>query len=401
MSNALERVVFRARRSPFYKDRLQSVTTFESVRITTKEDLRAGYPFAFLSSEKSKIASYHESSGTEGKPIASYFSNNDWTDITTRFLRNGVNLRKEDTFFIKTPYSMVTTAHQAQRAGELVGSLIVPGDNRTTNMPYSRVVQLLKDLEVTVTWSLPNEVALWAMAAEANGLDPKTDFPHLRAFWVAGESLSPGRKKLLSQLWGGKPIYEDYGSTETGSLAGECEAGNLHAWSDRVQFEIYDLANKQTSAYGRGQLLVTPFFREAMPIIRYLIEDEVAVTVSDCKCGSVFPTIEVFGRSSSRLSINDRYFYPKEIENVVCKAGLSFGMSLWSADYGQSDLEVKFYAREKQSECADHIKAALRDDLGITATATSCEISAFLDPIVFKAKLDFSKPVYISRRNPC
>src|SRR5690606_31638614 len=99
--------------------------------------------------------------------------------IIARFLRSGIALNASDWVFIKTPYAMVTTAHQMERAARAVGAAIVPGDNRSAAMPYARVLRLLRDLPISVVWCLPTEACLWARLAKAAGLDPRRDFPHL------------------------------------------------------------------------------------------------------------------------------------------------------------------------------------------------------------------------------
>jgi len=399
MRDLLDDVVQRAKQSPFYRENLTVEKWVENeIPITTKDDLRRGYPFAFLATAKNKIATYHESSGTEGKPTASYFSENDWKDISTRFLRNAVELNSNDTFFIKTPYSMVTTAHQAQYAARSAGALVVPGDNRSSNMPYSRVVQLLEALEVSVTWSMPTEVLLWRIAAEANGFSPSCHFPKLRGFWVAGEPLSRARKRVLQQLWDGKTIYEDYGSTETGSLAGECKEGHLHLWSDRVHFEVLD-ATGTISAEGRGQLLVTPLFREAMPLLRYLIEDDVVVTQGQCPCGWNYPTVKVLGRSSQTIRTQGQEFTPLAVEDAIFTAGSALGVALWKGIWDEGEFEVSVYSMgSADSNSIKDFEEQLSGLLGIRTKASTAPLHRFVNPQVLTNKLQFSKPRFLFKR---
>lgn len=386
MRNRLEQVLAQARRSPFYRG-LGRVTDWRDVPVTTKEDLRHGYPFGFLAVPRSRVKSYHESSGTDGTPISSYFSDEDWRDVASRFLRSAVGLNSRDTFFIKTPYSMVTTAHQAQRAAEMAGALIVPGDNRTSNMPYSRTVQLLRDLEVTVTWSLPTEVLLWGLAAEANGLRLESDFSALRAFWVAGEQLSPARKRSLSRLWKGKPLFEDYGSTETGSLGGELACGQLHLWSDRIHFELLQPTGEFLER-GQGRLVVTPLEREAMPLLRYLLDDE--VEIFDCDCGSRLPAARVLGRAGSALTLAGRKIFPLEIEQAVYAAGESLGLTLWRGRHDAGSLEVEFCSAEP---------GELKPDLEAYVKCRRLPLDRFVDLALLKERLTFSKPKYLYRRD--
>src|SRR5205823_2859473 len=101
------------------------------------------------------------------------FTEADWEDIVSRFLRSDVGLGEGDVVMVKTPYALVTTAHQMQRAARAAGATVVPADNRSRQMPYTRVVRLLRDLPVSVSWSLPTEVLIWAYVARQMGLSPE------------------------------------------------------------------------------------------------------------------------------------------------------------------------------------------------------------------------------------
>ena len=338
----LRSAIVRASKTKFYEARLEipktlSIAAWHKIPLTTKDDLRAQYPLGLLAVGMDQVKSYHESSGTTGSPISSFFSEKDWIDIYSRFLRSRVALSPGDMVFVKTPYALVTTAHQMHGAAQYAGATVVPADNRSHNMPYSRVLRLLRELPITVAWCLPTEAVTWAYLAKATGLDPAKDFPNLRAFVVAGESLSGARRDDISNLWGGKAVIEDYGSTETGSLAGECSARHLHIWNDRLYFEVLDESGRAFPT-GTGSLVVTPLYREAMPMIRYNLEDQVRISASACICGSLAPRIEVFGRKISKT----QGFYPRELEEVVYSAGS--GVYFWRARTSDEAIEIEIHA---------------------------------------------------------
>src|SRR5262245_20686021 len=102
----LREVLTRARRTPAYAHlpKAASAREWRRLPLTSKEDLRRHYPFGMLAISKQKLNSYHESSGTTGQPIASYFTDADWVDIQSRFLRNRAGVGAGDTVLVKTPY---------------------------------------------------------------------------------------------------------------------------------------------------------------------------------------------------------------------------------------------------------------------------------------------------------
>lgn len=383
----------RARHSPFYANlpELSFITEakWRAIALTTKQDLARHYPFGMLAVPSEKVATYHESSGTTGQPTSSYFTESDWDDIASRFARNAIDIRHHDRVMVKTPYSMVTTAHQMHRAARLRGAMVIPADNRSSNMPYSKVVRLLREVEVTVAWCLPTEVILWALAARAGGLDPAKDFPKLRGFLVAGEPMSEAKRRRMSELWGGKVVFQDYGSTETGSLAGECNERKLHLWTDRIFYEV-ETAPGKFSLKGKGKLVVTPYFRQAMPLIRYAIDDEVTIDRKRCSCGSRLPTITVEGRARGRG------IAPLRIEEVIYQIPGEFGVSLWRAREIEAERwEVEIAAERGDRRLVPALVDCFRRRLGVEASVRIVALDRFIPRDLLTRGNTFQKPKFV------
>jgi phenylacetate-CoA ligase len=356
-----------AGRSPFYRRRRDGVPAdrAELLRsgLTTKADLRDAYPFGLLAVDRCDLATYHESSGSSGAPTASYYTGEDWLDLVDRYARKHVGIRPGDTFLVRTPYALMITGHLAHAAARSRGATVVPADNRSLATPYAKVVRLLHDLDVSLTWSLPTDTLLWAAAAGLAGLRPARDFPALRALFVGGEPLSPARRARIAELWGA-PVVEEYGATETGSLAGECPYGRLHLWADRALFEVHDPRTGRTTPTGRGQLVVTPLYREAMPLLRYAIEDDVEITHPDCPCGWVLPVVRVLGRyraDAARLTQID-------VEELVFGLSADLGVLFWRARTDGDRLRIQIEVDERhRAPAVRQLRAAAGAVHGIEA----------------------------------
>lgn len=367
-----------AARSPFYRDRIGAggagiiPGSLASVPLTTKEDLRASYPFGLLAVERERLATYHESSGTAGTPTPSYYTAEDWTDLAERYARKWVGIGSRDVFLVRTPYALMVTGHLAHAAARLHGATVVPGDNRSSAMPYSRVVRALHDLGVTLTWSMPTETLIWAAAARAAGYEPgPRDFPALRALFVGGEPMSDARRRRIEEVWG-VPVVEEYGSTETGSLAGECPERRLHLWADRAIFEVYQPETGRVRRDGAGQLVVTPLFREAMPLLRYNLGDDVEVSYSPCGCGWTLPTVRVLGRSAFGYQVGTGKVAQHQLEELVFRLPARYGVFFWRAKALPRRLVIEIAAEPEYQELAStDLTAAVRGQLGV-----DCEIRA-------------------------
>jgi phenylacetate-CoA ligase len=381
-----------AHRSPFYRSRLDGTERLTDLAPTTKQDLRDAYPFGLLAVERSRLATYHESSGTAGAATASYYTEEDWADLAERYARKWIPIGADDTFFVRTPYALMITGHLAHRAARLHGATVVPGDNRSLAMPYSRVVRVLHDLQVSLTWSLPTETLIWAQAARLAGYEPSRDFPHLRAFYVGGEPLTAVRRNRISEIWG-VPVVEEYGSTETGSLAGECPRGRLHFWADRAVPEVLDPATGRIGPEGSGHLVVTPLFREAMPLLRYNLEDNVELSYQDCDCGWALPTIRVLGRAAFGYPVGSSAVNQHDLEEVVFSLPIEYGVVFWRARALPSHLHVEIEVAPAHREAAcEALKTAIGERLGAESHVDGVEPGTLVPHRLLTAPQDVLKP---------
>ncbi|WP_307868080.1 AMP-binding protein [Micromonospora sp. C95] len=394
----LPQTVSWAANSPFYRSRLNpanlptSISDLASLPLTTKQDLRDNYPWGMLAVPKERLATYHESSGTAGQPTPSYYTSEDWVDLAERFARKWIGFSESDIFLVRTPYALMLTGHLAHAAGRLRGATVVPGDNRSLAMPYARVVRVLHDLGVTLTWAVATEYLLWAAAAAAAGHRPGSDFPALRALFTGGEPLTDVRRQRISRIWG-VPVIEEYGSTETGSLAGECPDGRLHLWADRALFEVYDPKTGTVRSEGEGQLVVTPLFREAMPLLRYNLEDDVSVSYRDCACGWNLPTVRVFGRAAFGYRVGSTTVAQHQLEELVFALPDSYGVLFWRARVEPDRLRVEIEVSQEHREAARaELAASVRSVIGVDAEVVGLPPGSLVPAAVLTSMPDVVKP---------
>lgn len=377
--------------------------TFERIPFTTKEDLRRGYPDRMLAVPWREVVVVHESSGTTGVPTPAFFTRGDLDEWHERMLFNSVALTADDVVLVKTPYSMLTTAHQMHGAAQLVGATVVPAGNRTELMPYGRVLRLLRDYQVTVAYCIPVELMLFARRALLEGFTPSKDFPALRAAVVNGEVLSDAKRRFLEQVWS-VPLFPDYGSTETTTLGGACAHGTLHLWAERFHFEVYDEASGTCSEYGDGEIVVTSYHRRATPIVRYRLGDVVTVRPSSCPCGSDRPEIVVHGRRGDAFTVAGRELYPGEVEDVVYGALLGCEPTLWSGELRGERLTLSLESTETgQDEVANRIpeiERALPASLGLDARVRLLAPGTLMSQDLQPDRARTFKPTYLHKVEP-
>ena len=94
------------------------------------------------------------------------------------------------------------------------------------------------------------------------------------------------RKRSKTRL--GCTAYDSYGFSELfgPGVAFECpERDGLHIWHDSYLVEIIDpKTGEQLSDGERGELVVTPLVKEAMPLLRYRTGDVTMLMEDGCLC---------------------------------------------------------------------------------------------------------------------
>lgn len=353
---ALNLVLERCSQAAFYSGRiprnpLRSMEEYKCIPLTTKEDLRQASPFGLIAVARSSLYQYHESFGTTGVPVSSWFTRQDIEDIN-RVLRDwGVKLKQEDIVLIRFPYAISSPAHFVQAAAQAQGACVIPASSRSTVSPFPRIITLLRKLEVTVMAGLPLQMLLIAETAEMMGYDPKLDFPYLRAICTAGEVLPLPRRQLIEQVWG-KPVFDHYGMTETGPMILDCEYQVPHAREEYFYYEILadDLQN-EVNPGEIGQLVVTTLRRQGNPLIRYLTGDRARLVHMECKCGRR-NSLQILGRQEDTITLNDRVLDRWDLEQLIAELP---SRRFWAAGPAAEGIHLVV----EQEREGDQIDAAL------------------------------------------
>jgi len=128
---------------------------------------------------------------------------------------------------------------------------------------------------------------MWfALYCERRGLR----FPSLRFVLASYEFVSVVHRRILERVFG-VPVFNLYGSTETGHLLMEDDRGTMRPSRENAFLELVE-----TDAHGIGQLVVTTLTNDFMPLLRYRIGDLAARGESTQPCSFV-----VHGRGRDAL----------------------------------------------------------------------------------------------------
>ncbi|OPY36379.1 MAG: long-chain-fatty-acid--CoA ligase [Methanoregula sp. PtaU1.Bin051] len=325
-SKRLKKTINQALKIPFYKKQFERAkikglkikTTADITKIpfTKKQDLREGYPFGFLAVPLKDVVRIHTTSGTTGKPTVVGYTKNDlaaWAGLIARNMRM-VGVKEGDVFQNMVNYGMFTGGLGFHYGAELLGVTVVPSATGNTK----RQIEMIHDFGVTVIHCTPS----YAMHLSEVAEETKADLGSLRIGMFGAEPWSEAmRKALESRL--GVTAFDSYGLSELfgPGVAFECpERDGLHIWHDSYLVEIIDpLTGEQLSDGERGELVVTPLVKEAMPLLRYRTGDVTMKFEDGCLCRRGQKIGRITGRSDDMLVIRGINVFPSQIEHVLLK----------------------------------------------------------------------------------
>lgn len=407
----LERInwtISQARNASFYKGKLEgirlgSVHEIEKLPFVTKDDLREQSPHGMITVSRNELSHYIETFGTTGKPTSSWLTSEDFRNYARQINEAGVNFRPGDIVLIRFPYAFSSPAHIVQQAAKDRGACVVTAGSRTFVSPHSRVIECMHKLNVSVFCGLPFEAILLAETARLMGLEPGRDFPEMRAICVAGELLTDLRKKWIENIWKVK-VYDLYGSTETGNMAATCSHGQLHVSLEHFYFEIIDRDTYEVLPYGeRGTLVVTTLTREAMPLIRYIIEDIAELHPGEsCPCGSHAPILKLFGRKQDVITFKHSSITLTELEDLVLTLPWDIISNIWMIVIEEEQIRIKIETNNMKARIPEEWFQEAYSKAGVPVKVSLHEIGTLFDRKKLLDVRPVIKPryVYDARNKP-
>jgi phenylacetate-CoA ligase len=320
--------VAQASRSPHYgrlfsekgigPEQIRRVEDLQQLPFTTKEDLRAQFPYGLLCVGLDEVIRLHTSSGTTGQATAVIHSRSDienWADLVSRGMYM-TGVRQHDVFQNLTGYGLFTGGLGFHYGGELLGTLTIPSGTGNTK----RQILLMQQFDTTVIHLIPSYAMRLMQVMEELGVDPKRDLKLKIAFLGAEPHSEEARQRVERYL--GVEAFNSYGLSEMNGpgVAFECPRKNgLHIWEDAFLVEIIDPATLEPRGVGEeGELVLTTLTREAMPVIRYRTNDLTRIIPDPCPCGRVHRRLDrMIGRTDDMLIIKGVNIFPVQVEQAL------------------------------------------------------------------------------------
>jgi len=338
----LKQAVYRAyNNNDYYKKKLkmagvdpsaiQSLEDIEKIPFMTKQDFQVTFPYGLLTAPKANLIRLHATSGTTGKPVTCFYTENDletWTELIARNL-TCIGVTKEDVFQNTVTHGLFTGGLGYFQGATRVGCLYIPFGGGNT----ARQLEFMKDYGVTTIHGIPSFGLKLVEVAEE--LDIKVP---LRIAMLGAELWSNSvRTKIEEGLE--CEAYDNYGLTELIGPGVSCECpeskgDSLHIWSDTFLAEIIDPKTGERLDYGEeGELVLTNLTKEGMPAIRYRTRD-LTLLEEGCACGrdAHVRMKRIKSRLDDMMKIRGVNVFPSQIEHIIMghpEIGYNYKIRLW------------------------------------------------------------------------
>ena len=140
----------------------------------------------------------------------------------------------------------------------------------------------------------------------------------LRGVVTFAEALPELSRRLIESAFGCE-VFERYSALEVGVIASECEAHRMHLNTGSLFAESVGLEPGTATADGPARLVLTDLFNRGMPLLRYDIEDDIALDRTRCPCGRTSPVLAaIHGRTVDQITSPDgRWIDPVAIGRIV------------------------------------------------------------------------------------
>lgn len=328
--NILKQLEYTVENSIYYKNifnkhnlnisEIKTENDFEKIPFTTKEDLQV-YNQSFLAIPKSKIAEIVTTSGTLGKPVTFYLSDNDISRLAINEYQSltTAGVTPEDVVQITTTLDKMFMAGIAYYLGlRKIGASIIRVGPGNPALQWQNIISN----NVTVLIAVPSFVLKLIEYAKLNNIGIQNT--SLKKIICIGESirtvdLKPNQlAKNILEHWDVQ-LYSTYASTEISTAFTECNFNvGGHIIEELVYIECVDSNGHKLPDGQIGELVATTIGVEGTPLLRYKTGDISFIINEKCDCGKITKRIgPILGRKQQMIKLKGTTIYPNSILEVV------------------------------------------------------------------------------------
>src|ERR1017187_3202156 len=340
----VEELLPRWREVPLYQAALRK--DFSRLPLIGKRELRENFPNNFLRTGQNlaallenKSVELEHTSGSSEERTAVLFGRGWWNEQEARALRlnrfvaqvlDAYPGARRATLVPPVCNGLVCFSNFTSKTARTVDSTLFVNQARIpfllTEAEFARMADEILEWSPVFLDLDPVHGAWFALYCERSGIK----FPSVKFILCSYEFVSVVHRKILQRVFG-VPVFNFYGSTETGHLLMENEHGEMKASLENVFYEVVNADER-----GIGDLVVTTLTNNFMPLVRYRIGDLVE------RCEEPYATnYLVHGRARDALRRRDgRRVTTLEIDRCFSRVSGIAHYQLRQNDSVNCDLQI-------------------------------------------------------------
>ncbi len=267
-------------------DELNLPKEFSKIPVLTKEVIRQDSSL-FINKNYNKPVSNEVTSGSVGKPLIIPIDRYKSAFIRAVMYRNygwyNIDVGDKQARFWGIPSTPKLRLRESLK--DLSANRIRLSAFNISDEAFKQFVNKLRKFKPKYFYGYPSLLYKFSQWLSDNQM--KMNDLNLSTIICTGEVLYDFQRKGIESTFQCKVVNE-YGTTETGIIAFECQEGNLHINSDHVYLESV----KSEEFADTGSLVVTELNNFYNPLIRYKLGDLGSISEDSCKCGIGFPILK-------------------------------------------------------------------------------------------------------------
>lgn len=390
MQQLSKTIAYLFQNSPFYQkwfssqnisvNDISSIEDLKKLQTVSKQDF-AAHNMDFLCCNRSKIADFCTTSGTTGSAVMVPLTENDINRLAENEARTFAlaELTTSDICMLMLTLDKQFMAGIAYYEG--LRKLKIPAVRSGSVSPQTQLKNILQ-FKPTVLVAVPSfilkviEESL-AQGIELNSLSVKKIICIGEA--IKDENLEPNNlAKNILKNWNVQ-LFSTHASSEMQTAFSECVYGKgNHINSDLIIAEVLDENGNEVPNGNIGELTITTFGVEAMPLLRYRTGDIVFAIRETCECGSNEMRISpVLGRKNEMLKYKGTTIFPSSIFNVLQSQNFikDFLVEAESKEGRTEKLIVNICSAEQTENFKQNLENLFRTALRVTPEIKFCSES--------------------------
>ncbi|MFX1511919.1 MAG: phenylacetate--CoA ligase family protein [Promethearchaeota archaeon] len=334
----LRKTIHQAYKSKFYRKKLdaakirpqaiKSFKDFKQLPYTYREEISLAttnpYDLLAVNPEKTPLIYGQTSGTTTTHAVPVFMSRKEYEKSVNMAMRLPVFslITSKDRVALLYPYTRTFAGRTADLMVQKAGALLIPIGTRTNIFPPLQAVDTLLALKPTILGVVATDAFAIANILWDRGVDPKE--LGVDKIVIGAEPCAKTRMNRLKEIYGASFIFNFVGQNEVGLPGIPCEKEIMHFPSLAMYGEFIAKDGSEASIGEQATPIITPLFRNAMPLLRYWTDDIVRLSNKPCECGLKLPIYEILGRRQTEVILSkDSIYMPIELENCLFQSSLS------------------------------------------------------------------------------